>query len=109
MLAHLHTKPSPFLPGVPLVTETLKDCPPAVTYNGLLGPGKIPQEVVDILSRELVAAGKSQEFKQRFINVGLQPLLTTSDEFSKIFVQDAAVWNGITPPLDLNEYVVRPG
>ena len=46
-LALLDTKPSPFLPGVPLVTETLKDCPPAVTYNGLLGPKGIPQEVVD--------------------------------------------------------------
>ena len=38
VLAVVDTKPSPFLPGVPLVTETLKDCPPAVTYNGLLGP-----------------------------------------------------------------------
>ncbi len=102
-LALLDTKPSPFLPGVPLVTDTLKDCPPAVTYNGLLGPLKIPQEVVDILSRELVAAGKSQEFKQRFINVGLQPLLTTSDEFTKIFAQDAAVWNGIMPTLGLKK------
>lgn len=102
-LALLDTKPSPFLPGVPLVTETLKDCPPAVTYNGLLGPKNTPQEVVDILSRELVAAGKSEEFKQRFINVGLQPLLTTSDEFSKIFVQDAAVWNGIMPTLGLKK------
>src|SRR5262245_25780147 len=55
-LALLDTKPSPFLPGVPLVTETLKDCPPAVTYNGLLGPKGLPQEVVDTLARELVAA-----------------------------------------------------
>jgi tripartite-type tricarboxylate transporter receptor subunit TctC len=102
-LALLDTTPSPFLPGVPLVTETLKDCPPAVTYNGLLGPGKIPQEAVDVLSRELVAAGKSQEFKQRFINVGLQPLLTSSDEFSKIFVRDAAIWNGIMPTLGLKK------
>jgi tripartite-type tricarboxylate transporter receptor subunit TctC len=102
-LALLDTKPSPFLPGVPLVTDTLKDCPPAVTYNGLLGPKEIPREVVDILSRELVAAGQSQEFRQRFINVGLQPLLTTSDEFSKIFVQDAAIWNGIMPTLGLKK------
>ena len=102
-LALLDTTPSPFLPGVPLVTETLKDCPSAVTYNGLLGPGKIPQEAVDVLSRELVAAGKSQEFKQRFINVGLQPLLTSSDEFSKIFVRDAAIWNGIMPTLGLKK------
>jgi hypothetical protein len=40
---------------------------------------------------------------QRFTNVGLQPLLTTSDEFSKIFVQDAAVWNGIMPSLGLKK------
>src|SRR6185436_4357168 len=99
----LDTKPSPFLPGVPLVTETLKDCPPAVTYNGLLGPKDIPQEVVDTLSRELVAAAKLPEFKQRFTNTGLLPLLTTSDEFAKIFAADAAVWNSIMPTLGLKK------
>ena len=41
MLAVVDNKPSPFLPGVLAVTETLKDCPPAVTYNGLLGPAEI--------------------------------------------------------------------
>ena len=102
-LAVLDTKPSPFLPGVPLVTDTLKDCPPAVTYNGLLGPKEIPKEVVDTLSDALVASRQSPEFMQRFSNVGLQPLLTTSDEFSKIFVQDAAVWNGIMPSLGLKK------
>ena len=103
VLALLDTKPSPFLPGVPLVTETLKDCPPAVTYNGLLGPKSIPQEVVDVLSRELVAGSKSEEFKQRFSNVGLLPLLTTSDDFAKIFTADAKVWNAIMPTLELKK------
>jgi tripartite-type tricarboxylate transporter receptor subunit TctC len=102
-LAVLDTRPSPFLPGVPLVTDTLKDCPPAVTYNGLLGPKNIPQEAVDVLSRELAAAGKSEEYKRRFTNVGLEPLLTTADEFSKIFVRDAAIWNGIMPTLGLKK------
>jgi tripartite-type tricarboxylate transporter receptor subunit TctC len=102
-LAVLDTKPSPFLPGVPLVTDTLKDCPPAVTYNGLLGPKNIPQEVVDVVSRELVAASQSEEYKRRFTNVGLEPLLTTADEFSKIFVRDAAIWNGIMPTLGLKK------
>jgi len=103
VLAVVDNKPSPFLPGIPLVTETLKDCPPAVTYNGLLGPKGVPQEVVDTLSRELVAAGQSAEFKQRFSNVGLLPLLTTSDEFTKIFAADAAVWNSIMPTLGLKK------
>jgi tripartite-type tricarboxylate transporter receptor subunit TctC len=103
VLALVDTKPSPFLPGVPLVTETLKDCPPAVTYNGLLGPKGIPQDVVETLSRELVAAAKSDEFKQRFTNAGLLPLLTTSDEFTKIFAADAKVWNDIMPTLGLKK------
>ncbi|MBX9843926.1 MAG: tripartite tricarboxylate transporter substrate binding protein [Xanthobacteraceae bacterium] len=103
VLAVVDTKPSPFLPGVPVVTETLKDCPPAVTYNGLLGPKGLPQEVVDTLSRELVAAGKSDEFKQRFSNAGLLPLLTTPDDFAKIFTADAKVWNEIMPTLGLKK------
>ena len=73
-LAVVDRKPSRFLPGVPSVNETLKDCPPAVTYNGLLGPANLPKEVVDTLSRELVAAGKNPEFVQRVTNVGLEPL-----------------------------------
>jgi tripartite-type tricarboxylate transporter receptor subunit TctC len=103
VLAVVDNKPSPFLPGVPTVTQTLKDCPPAVTYNGLLGPKNIPQEVADTLSRELVAAAKSDEFKQRFTNVGLLPLLTTPDDFAKIFTADAKVWNSIMPTLGLKK------
>jgi tripartite-type tricarboxylate transporter receptor subunit TctC len=103
VLAVVDTKPSPFLPGVPVVTETLKDCPPAVTYNGLLGPKGIPQEAVDVLSREMVAARNSNEFKQRFSNAGLLPLLTTPDEFAKIFAADAKVWNDIMPTLGLKK------
>ena len=103
VLAVVDNKPSPFLLGIPLVTETLKDCPPAVTYNGLLGPKGIPQEIADTLSRELVAGHNSPEFKQRFSNVGLLPLLTTPDEFTKILAADAAVWNSIMPTLGLQK------
>jgi tripartite-type tricarboxylate transporter receptor subunit TctC len=102
-LAVLDTKPSPFLPGVPLVTETLKDCPPAVTYNGLLGPKDLPKDVVDTLSNALVEGRKSEEFKTRFSNVGLEPLLTTSGEFEKLFAADAKIWNDIMPTLGLKK------
>lgn len=103
VLAVVDDKPSPFLPGVPTVMETLKDCPPAVTYNGLLGPKTLPPEIADVLSRELIAGAKSEEFKQRFSNAGLLPLLTTPDEFAKIFVKDAAIWNNIMPTLGLKK------
>jgi 2-C-methyl-D-erythritol 4-phosphate cytidylyltransferase len=85
------------------VTDTLKDCPPAVTYNGLLGPAHLPKEVVETLSRELVAAGKSEEFRQRLLNVGLEPLLNTPEDFAKIIAADSAQWNGIMPGLNLKQ------
>ena len=100
-LAVLDTKRSPHLPNVPLVADTLKDCPPVVTYNGLLGPLHLPKDVVDTLSRELVAAGKSEEFRQRLLNVGLEPLLNTPEDFAKIIAADSAQWNGIMPGLNL--------
>jgi tripartite-type tricarboxylate transporter receptor subunit TctC len=100
-LAVVDDKPSPHLPGVPTVTEVLKDCPPAVTYNGLLGPLNLPRDVVDALSKELVAAKQSDEFTKRILNTGLQPMLTTPAEFAKIIAADSAVWNTIMPTLNL--------
>jgi tripartite-type tricarboxylate transporter receptor subunit TctC len=98
-LAVVDRKPSRFLPGVPSVNETLKDCPPAVTYNGLLGPANLPKDVVETLSREFVAAGKNPEFVQRVTNVGLEPMLSTPEEFAKLIAADAAQWAPIMPSL----------
>lgn len=98
-LAVVDSKPSRFLPGVPSVNETLKDCPPAVTYNGLLGPANLPKDVVETLSHELVAAGKNPEFLQRVTNVGLEPLLSTPGEFAKLIATDGAQWSAIMPSL----------
>jgi tripartite-type tricarboxylate transporter receptor subunit TctC len=100
-LAVLDTKRSPHLPNVPLATETLPDCPPAVTYNGLLGPANLPVEVVNALSQELVAAGKSPEFQKRLLNVGLEPLLSTPAEFDKIIANDFDRWRPIMQELNL--------
>ena len=61
-LAVVDNKPSPHLPGVPPVTETLPNCPPVVTYNGLLGPANLPADVVSTISQALVTAGKDPEF-----------------------------------------------
>jgi tripartite-type tricarboxylate transporter receptor subunit TctC len=46
---------SPQLPSVPTIAETLPS-PPVVTYNGLLAPARTPGDIVDALSRELMAA-----------------------------------------------------
>ena len=77
VLGLLDSKPSPFLPDVPLVTETLKDCPPAVTYNGLLAPKGVPQEVVDTLRGSWSQPASRRNSDSGFPTSGLQPCRRT--------------------------------
>lgn len=88
------------LPNVPTVAETLKS-PPVVTYNGLLAPAGTPPDIVDAMSRELVAAGKDAEFVDRLVKVGLEPILSTPDEFAKIIAADTEQWRDIVRDLNL--------
>jgi hypothetical protein len=58
-LAVTATTRSKQLPGVPTVAETLPS-PPSITLNGLVAPGRTPQEIVDTLAREIIAAEKTR-------------------------------------------------
>ena len=40
------------LPNVPTLGETLNS-PPVVTYNGLLAPGRTPNDIIDAIAREI--------------------------------------------------------
>jgi tripartite-type tricarboxylate transporter receptor subunit TctC len=101
LLAVVDVKRSPHLPDVPTVTETLPDCPPVVTYNGLLGPANLPAEVVETLSHELTAAGKDPVFQKRLLNAGLEPLLSTPEQFDKIIAADFDRWQPLMRSLNL--------
>jgi tripartite-type tricarboxylate transporter receptor subunit TctC len=101
-LAVTGTVRSKHLPNVPTVLETLKS-PPVVTYNGLLAPARTPQEIVDAMSRELVAASKDSEFIDRLLKAGLEPILSTSAEFAKIIAADTEQWRDIVRELNLKQ------
>jgi tripartite-type tricarboxylate transporter receptor subunit TctC len=101
LLAVVDTKRSPHLPNVPTVTETLPNCPPVVTYNGLLGPANLPAEVVNTLTDTFASASKAPEFRQRLLNVGLEPLLSTPSEFDKIIADDFDRWAPLMRDLNL--------
>jgi tripartite-type tricarboxylate transporter receptor subunit TctC len=88
------------LPGVPTISETLKS-PPVVTINGLVASAKVADEVVDILSREIVAAEKTPEFVERIDKIGGEPLITTPAEFAKIIANDTELWRDVVRDLGL--------
>jgi tripartite-type tricarboxylate transporter receptor subunit TctC len=89
------------LPGVPTIAETVKGAPPVVTYNGLLAPGRTPQAVIDAISKELIAAEKSPEFRERLTRTGVEPVPNTPEEFAKLIADDSDRWRDIVKDLNL--------
>jgi tripartite-type tricarboxylate transporter receptor subunit TctC len=88
------------LPDVPTVGETLKN-KPVITYNGLLAPGRTPQDIVDLLAREIVAAEMSADFQDRLVSVGVDPIAVTPAEFAAIIAEDTERWLDVVRELNL--------
>ena len=88
------------LPDVPTVGETLPN-PPSITLNGLVAPGRTPQEIVDTLARETVAAEKSADFQDRLVSVGVDPIVATPAEFAEIIAEDTERWRDVVRELNL--------
>jgi tripartite-type tricarboxylate transporter receptor subunit TctC len=79
------------LPGVPAIAETIKS-PPVITINGLVAPARVPQEVVDTLSRAIIATEQNPDFVARIDKLGAETMVTTPAEFARIIADDTARW-----------------
>jgi tripartite-type tricarboxylate transporter receptor subunit TctC len=88
------------LPGVPAIAETIKS-PPVITINGLVAAAQVPQDVIDTLSRAIVAAEQSPDFVARIDKLGAEPMVTTPAEFAKIIADDTALWRDAVRDLGL--------
>jgi tripartite-type tricarboxylate transporter receptor subunit TctC len=91
---------SPQLPSVPTIAETLPS-PPVVTYNGLLAPARTPGDIVEALSRELMAAERSPEFLERLARLGAEPLVNTPADFARIIAADTELWRDLVRELGI--------
>src|SRR5215470_4943417 len=91
-LAVTGAKPSPQLPGVPTVAETLPSPPVETTTHGILAPAKTPPDIVNAVAREIAAAEKDPQFLERLQRIGVEPALKTSAEFADIIAADTARW-----------------
>jgi tripartite-type tricarboxylate transporter receptor subunit TctC len=79
------------LPKVPAIADLYPGFQ-ALTWNGLLGPAHLPDGVVAILSREVMGMLKDASFVERLRKAGVEPVLTTPDEFRKEIQDEYKMW-----------------
>jgi len=93
-LAVTTLQPSPSLPGVPPVAQTLKGFF-IDTWWGLVAPAGTPRDAIHRLNQAFVAALRSEETKTRFATLMAEPVPTTPDEFGAFMRAELAKYEKV--------------
>ena len=88
-LAVTTAKPSPLLPGVPPLADTVPGFDIG-TWWGLVAPAGTPQPVIDKLNAAFTAALHKPETKERFAKLMAEPAPTSAQAFGQFMASERA-------------------
>jgi tripartite-type tricarboxylate transporter receptor subunit TctC len=82
-------------PDVPTVVEAGYKEAVASPWNGILAPAGTPPEIVDRLYREIARIVQQPDVTERFLQMGMEPLVTPPDKFEAEIRESVRRW----PPI----------
>ena len=85
-------QPTPMLPGVPPIGQTVKGFD-LTSWNGIFGPAGLPQPMVQRLNTELQAVLADKDLQDKLALIGFQVWPTkTPEEFAQYVAQQLTHW-----------------
>ena len=91
-LASTGAKRSPALPDLPTVAESGAPGFEADLWYAFVGPAGIPQDIVQRLNAQIVAALKAPDVRERLAANGVDPQPGTPEALGKLMVSDVKRW-----------------
>jgi tripartite-type tricarboxylate transporter receptor subunit TctC len=85
----------PTLPDVPTLAEAGLPNYTFQSWFGILAPARTPEAIVRALNRELVRIILLPETRKVFIELGIEPLGTSPEEFGKYLRTEIARWSDV--------------
>ena len=85
---------SPQLPDVPSVAETVPGYEASALF-GVGAPKKTPPEIIDKLNKEINEVLAEPAIKERLVDLGGEPLISTPDAFGKMVVAETEKWEKV--------------
>jgi tripartite-type tricarboxylate transporter receptor subunit TctC len=82
------------LPDVPAIGEVVKGYD-AIGWYGLGAPAKTPTEIINKLSEAMNAAIAVPSVKERFVQLGVEPMPLTPEGFKKHIATEAEKWGKV--------------
>lgn len=101
VIASLAKKRLPYLPDVPTLSELGVPIDSAAPWQGILGPAKMPRQIVMRLYGDVAKVLKRSEIAERLVATGAEPLGSTPDEFAEKIRQDLQEFAKIIPSLGM--------
>ena len=94
LLGVTYNKPTPLVPGVPPVADTLPGFE-LLGWYGLQAPLRTPRPLVSRINRDLVNALKSPEIQERLTAVGAEAVGSTPAEFGAFLQKETERWGKV--------------
>ena len=89
------------LPNVPTVAESGFPGFKTETWNGLIGPAKLPSPIIEMLANEIRVALKDPKVLERLDSYGVDPIGSTPAEFKATIETDVVQWSKAVKSADL--------
>jgi len=83
---------SPLFPDIPTIAEAGVPGYQTIAWGGIIGPAKLPQDIVEKLHREIVAALQSPTVRKRFAELDTDPDGSTPQEFLNLTRSERPRW-----------------
>lgn len=95
VLATLLPSRSPLLPQAPTMAESGLAGLSITPWGGIFGPKGMPRDIVDRLSRELIALLKRPEVREAFGNLAFEPRGSTPEELAAFTKEQLDIWRRV--------------
>ncbi len=83
------------LPDVPTFGEAGLPQYTFGSWYGIMAPARTPRAVIDQLNRELVRIVRLPDVQERFFAIGVEPLGTAPEEFTRFVANEIAQWQKV--------------
>lgn len=94
-LAVTSAKRSTELPDLPTLSEAGVPGYDATSWYGILGPANLPPQIVSYLNRELTRIVTAPEMKNKFLELGVEPVTGTPGEFNHYMQAEIEKWRDV--------------
>lgn len=94
-LAIIGTRRAPVFPDIPTFGEVGLEGFEPYAWMGLLMPAGVPKERVDLMSAELGRIIARADITKKLLELNLEPVGSSSDEFAQTLRRDAITWKKV--------------